>query len=171
MKTSRNGEEFVDRNEGEIDHIYVDAAGVRTIGVGHMVKAGEGFENGITHEEALAILAGDLSIAENAVNSGCPAAAAGTLSQNAFDACVDFAFNCGGGAFVVSSVRKFVNVGDFRGAAYAFELWDKRKDPKTGQLVVDAGLLARRKREGALLLTPDPVPGVPPAGPEDNPYA
>lgn len=155
MKTSANGDAFIDREEGEIDHIYVDSAGKRTIGVGHLVKAGEDFTNGITHEEALAILAGDLSIAEAAVNGGCPAAAAGNLPQNAFDAMVSFAFNCGGGAFAVSSVRRLANAGDMQGAAGSFQLWDKRQDPTTKALIVDPGLLARRKREAALFLTPD----------------
>lgn len=155
MKTSEHGDEFIDREEGEIDHIYTDTAGKRTIGVGHLVKAGEDFTNGITHEEALAILAGDLSIAESNVNNRCPAAAAGTLSQNAFDAMVSFTFNCGGGALLQSSVLRLTNAGDMAGAAAAFQLWDKRQDPNTGKLVVDQGLLGRRKREGALFLTPD----------------
>lgn len=155
MKTSEHGDEFVDHNEGEVNHVYTDAAGKKTVGVGHLVKAGESFVGVLSHEEILALLAGDLSVAEAAVNGGCPAAAAGTLPQNAFDALVDFAFNCGGGAFALSSVRKRVNAGDMPGAASAFELWDKRLDPDSGQLVVDAGLLARRKREAALFLTPD----------------
>jgi lysozyme len=155
MKTSTNGVAFVDREEGEVLHLYTDSAGKPTIGVGHLVKAGENFTNGITHDEALALLAGDLSIAEGNVNRLCPAAGAGTLSQNAFDALISFTFNCGGGALQVSSVRRLLNAGDMAGAAAAFELWDKRQDPKTGALVVDAGLLARRKREAALFLTPD----------------
>ena len=93
MKTSANGLQFVTDNEGVVLHPYNDVAGYLTIGVGHLIKEGEEFPDHITQEQAMELLASDVERFENAVNSyGLD------LTQNQFDALVDFAFNCGEGA-------------------------------------------------------------------------
>src|SRR5215472_3618425 len=102
MKTSQNGLNFIAREEGEVDHVYNDVAGIPTIGVGHVVRPGESFPNGITHDQAMQILAGDVGIAENQVNTRVTA----TMTQNQFDALVSFTFNCGGGSLAASSTLK-----------------------------------------------------------------
>ena len=156
MKTSSNGLEFIALHEGEVLHVYRDVAGVPTIGVGHALRAGEAFPNGITHDQAMALLASDVGIAEDAVNGRTTV----ELSQSQFDACVSFTFNCGGGAFARSTLLHCINQQDWDGAAAAFLLWDKRRDPSTGALVVDQGLLARRKAEAALFASDGPaMPG------------
>lgn len=64
------------------------------------------------------------------------------------------AYNIGLPAFQRSTVLRLHKRGDYAGAARAFALWNKRRDPKTGQLVEDDALTARRAREAARYLTP-----------------
>lgn len=149
MKTSASGLEFITRQEGEIDRVYSDQVGVKTIGVGHALRAGESYPNGITHEQAEALLAQDVVVAENAVNSWVTA----WLTQNQFDALVDFTFNCGTGALHESSCLEKLNAGDYDGAADALLLWDK--GTIHGTLVLLPVLLARREQEKAMFLTPN----------------
>jgi lysozyme len=63
------------------------------------------------------------------------------LTQNEFDALVDFAFNCGCGAFASSTMLRLLNAGNITGAAYEFQRWDKADG------TVVAGLLRRRIAE------------------------
>jgi lysozyme len=65
------------------------------------------------------------------------------------------AYNIGLEAFAKSTVLKRHNAGDRQAAARAFALWNKARNPNTGQLEVLDGLTARRAREAALYLTPD----------------
>jgi len=120
---------------------YRDVAGIWTIGYGHTGKdvyAGRV----ITHQEALALLAADLHAAISVVNLRVKV----PLTQNQFDALVDFAFNAGIGAFVTSTLLRDLNAGDYTGAAAQFVLWDH-----AGGKVVP-GLLKRRQAEAELFL-------------------
>lgn len=45
--------------------VYKDHLGYPTIGYGHLIKKGESFPNGLTDEEAEALLIKDIAIAEN----------------------------------------------------------------------------------------------------------
>ena len=130
---------------------YKDQAGKLTVGVGHLIRTGEDFSAGISHDQAMELLAQDVASAEGAVNVHVTR----ILTQNAFDACVSFTFNCGGGAFASSGILRCINAGDMLGAGNAFLVWDKRQDPATGQLVEDRGLFARRNAERELFLAPD----------------
>ena len=92
MKTSPNGLKFITDNEGCVLHVYNDQAGYPTIGVGHLIQDGEDYSAGLTQEQAMDLLAQDVSRFEDAVNSyGLD------LTQNQFDVLVDFAFNTGVG--------------------------------------------------------------------------
>lgn len=162
MKTSQNGLNFIAKWEGEVDHVYKDIAGIPTIGIGHVVRPGESFPNGITHDQALQLLAGDVGTAEGGVNSYITY----QMTQNMFDALVSFAFNCGTGSLKNSSVRTKLNAGDVAGAADALLLWCHAV--VNGQLVQDKGLYNRRLSERQLFLTPDGQPLVHPA-PVDPP--
>lgn len=94
MKTSENGLQFIKDNEGCVLHVYNDPAGYPTIGVGHLITDSDpDYSDGISMDQALAILATDVGRFEDAVNGyGLD------LTQNQFDALVDFAFNAGEGA-------------------------------------------------------------------------
>jgi len=153
MKTSANGLKFIAANEGTVLHVYNDSRGLPTIGVGHLIRPGESFTT-ITQQQALDLLATDVASAENAVNSHVT----GQLTQNQFDVCVDFTFNCGGGAFAGSTFCRLINEGDMQGAADAILMWAKPPE-----------IIGRRNRERALFLTPDPAAPVAAADPDaDN---
>jgi lysozyme len=86
MKTSDHGVEFIASYEGFVDHAYPDPGrGIWTIGYGHTGPGTQSMGT-ITHARALEILAGDLAIAESAVNGlGLK------LTQPQFDALVSSA--------------------------------------------------------------------------------
>lgn len=145
MRVSQNGLAFVAREEGEVLHTYLDAGGKATIGVGHLLRPGESYPNGITHDQAMVLLSQDIGVAENAINEKVTV----TITQNMFDACCSFTFNLGTGAFGGSTLLKLLNAGNFQGAADQFPLWDKVNG------VPNAEILGRRNRERVLFLTPD----------------
>jgi lysozyme len=118
---------------------YRDCAGILTIGYGHTgpdVAAGQT----ISEFEAEALLRADLAQAVACVNRAVTAA----ITQNQFDALVDFCFNAGRGALLGSTLLRKVNAEDFEGAAAQFGLW-----VHAGGDVVP-GLVRRRTAEAAL---------------------
>jgi len=120
---------------------YQDVAGILTIGYGHTgpdVKPGMT----ITDADADALLRSDVAEAVATVNRAVTA----TISQNQFDALVDFCFNAGSGNFLRSTLLRKLNLGDFTGAAAQFALWNHAG----GQVV--PGLTLRRKAEADLFL-------------------
>lgn len=125
---------------------YQDQRGVWTIGWGHtgnMVYEGQT----ITQQQADVLLQSDLLAAVWAVNHFVDAAV--MLTQNQFDALVDFAFNVGVSALHGSTLLRMVNDGDFTAAAEQFKAWDHVRG------VIVPGLLRRREAEAALFRTPD----------------
>ena len=120
---------------------YRDSKGVWTIGYGH---TGGIVEEGMTCTQVQADiwLALDIAWAESVVNREVKL----QLTQNEFDALVDFVFNCGAGNFHSSTLLRLVNAGRHAEAALEFEKWDHC----SGQVV--AGLLRRRQAEEALFL-------------------
>lgn len=118
---------------------YQDCAGVWTIGYGHTghdVFAGLSIEA----QRADELLQADLKCAVACVNHAVQAA----ISQNQFDAMVDFCFNAGRGNFLQSTLLRKVNGADYEGAAAQFGLW-----VHAGGEVVP-GLVRRRAAEAAL---------------------
>jgi len=120
---------------------YKDCAGVLTIGYGH---TGPDVVAGLVIDEARAeeLLRDDLREAVDYVNRAVTAA----ITQNQFDALVDFCFNVGCGAFEKSTLLRKVNAADFAGASAQFALW-----VHAGGEVV-AGLVRRRKMEAEMFL-------------------
>jgi lysozyme len=150
LKTSQNGLEFLAKWEGCILKPYKDIAGLRTIGIGHLIKPGENFPDGvaITHEKALEILSGDVSLCENAIKQNVPVA----LNQNQFDALVSFGFNCGTGVYSKSSVATCLKAGDLSSVPSKLLEWSKARI--NGVMQTNQGLYNRRKSEGELFLKP-----------------
>ena len=66
---TKNGLDLIKRFEGFEPEIYLDAAGLPTIGYGHLIRKGEHkmFENGISREAGEALLIKDVQAAERAV--------------------------------------------------------------------------------------------------------
>lgn len=104
---TQEGLNLIKRFEGFKSEIYLDAAGLPTIGYGHLIRKGEHkmFENGISEAAGEALLIKDVLLAEQAVCRliNVP------LSNGQFDALVSFTFNLGSGALQRSTLRRKVN--------------------------------------------------------------
>lgn len=105
MNISRNGIEFIKKEEGLVLNAYLCPANVWTIGYGHTngVKKGDK----ITEEQAEDFLVNDLLYSERIVNKMVKV----KLNQNQYDALVSFVFNVGSGNFINSTLLKKLNAG------------------------------------------------------------
>lgn len=118
--------------------------GTLTIGFGH---TGRDVYIGmtVTMDEAKTMLLQDTMKAQLTVNTYVDV----PLSQDEFDALVDFVYNIGPENFKESTVLKLLNAGSMDEAAKHLEDWQYSKGVKL------AGLLRRRQAEEALFNTPD----------------
>lgn len=99
MKASSKAYELIRKFEGKSNKAYQDSAGVWTIGYGHTGGVVKG--QTISDDEVERLLAEDVAVAENAVNAQHL-----ILTQDQFDALVDFVFNLGAGNFQKSTLLK-----------------------------------------------------------------
>ena len=144
MQYSKNGLHLTESFEGVRLSAYPDhgtGGDPWTIGYGH---TGPEVHSGmtITQEQAELYLAEDVKRAETDVNAKLTV----EVTQDEFDALVDFAFNCGCGNLNNSTLLKKLNAGDFEGAAQEFLKWDMAAGHHM------AGLLRRRQAEELLFL-------------------
>jgi lysozyme len=155
MQTSQHGLQLLKQWEGFKPKLYKDAAGLPTIGVGHLLKKDElasgaitindipvAYADGLSDEQVTALLGQDLVPAENAVNSGAKV----ELSQNQFDALVAFTFNTGTQAFADSTLLKMLDQGNYDAVPDQLRRW-----VRAGGKVVQ-GLVNRRENEIKLWL-------------------
>jgi len=117
---------------------YQDSGGVWTIGYGHTKGVGPG--QAISEAEADRLLALDLAEAVQAVNRLVRV----SVTQNQFDALVDFTFNLGGHRLAESTLLRLVNEQKFDLAVREFPKW-----VYAGSQVLP-GLVVRRKAEAEL---------------------
>jgi lysozyme len=138
MNYSQTGLQLTESSEGCKLDAYLDGGGVPTIGFGHT----KGVYLGMTCSQlqAEAWLLEDVQHAVGTVNSLVKV----PLTQNQFDALVDFVFNLGSGAFNSSTLLRKLNAGDYAGANAEFGRWNH----DNGKTV--AGLTRRRAAEAAL---------------------
>ncbi|HEX3065422.1 MAG TPA: lysozyme [Dongiaceae bacterium] len=131
---------------------YYDQAGLATIGWGHLLATTpwvplSQFPD-ITQECADALFLEDALPKEQGVSvlfSTTP------LLPRQFDALVSLAFNIGVAALAGSTLRRAIQGGQPHDViSAAFLMWDKVKDPISGQLVTSAGLHRRRQAEAAM---------------------
>lgn len=137
MNYSKDGLALTEGFEGCSLIAYQDQVGVWTIGYGHTQGVTDGMT--CTHDQAEQFLLADAADAEAAVNRLVHIA----MSQEEFDALVDFTFNLGAGNFASSTLLKKLNDRDIQGAIDEFVKWDR-----AGGVEV-AGLLRRRQAEAA----------------------
>jgi len=150
MEMSDHGRELLSQWEGFKLQVYKDAAGLPTIGVGHLLTGSEkssgsivingesvDYSGGISKEQVLDLLAQDLGRFVSAVNENVTV----SLEQNQFDALVSFSFNVGVGAFTSSTLLKILNGGSYDQVPGELMKWVKAG----GQTV--QGLVARRQHE------------------------
>lgn len=148
QRLSPDGVRMLAAFEGNVSHVYLDQAGKETIGIGHLITDEErlrgAFIMPLQPGQAEALLQLDVALAEGYVHRLVKV----PLEQYQFDALVSFTFNLGGGALGSSKLLIRLNQGEYDAVPAELERWCKRKDPRTGALVQDAGLLARRRAEG-----------------------
>ena len=115
---------------------YQDQRGIWTIGYGHTgPTVHEGLR--ITEAEAEILLTSDVVRAAAAVNRLVTA----QVTQNQFDALVDFAYNLGCATLMHSTLLRLINAGEFAEAASEFPRWNH-----SGNRPIP-GLLRRRRAE------------------------
>ena len=144
MKYDKDGLALTESFEGLRLVAYPDpgTGGVPwTIGYGHTRGVQPG--DTCTQEQAEAWLLEDVQAAADDVNARVNVA----LTQDEFDALVDFTFNVGAGNFNHSTLLAKVNAGDIEGAAAEFKKWNLA----AGHVL--AGLVRRRAAETTLFLT------------------
>jgi lysozyme len=93
MHVSPDGIAFIEANEGLVLFPYNDN-GKQAIGYGHDLLPGESYPEGITQEQAEALLFHDLGPIQTALASLVPP----DCTQNQWDALCDFGYNLGVGA-------------------------------------------------------------------------
>ena len=144
MEYSKNGLHLTEEFEGLRLTAYPDpgtGGNPWTIGYGH---TGSDVHPGltITKEQAEELLMKDIQKAVADVNSKVTT----DLTQDEFDAIVDFVFNVGAGNFNNSTLLKKINANDMEGAANEFDKWNLA----AGKVM--AGLVRRRHAETMLFL-------------------
>lgn len=148
LVTSMAGLQFIEKWEGCVLTPYKDVAGLRTIGIGYLIKSGDNFPDGvaITKEKAYELLREEVKKCEVSIKRNIKV----QLTQNMFDALISFGFNCGVGVYSNSGVARETRVGNF--AAVPERLLEWNKATVGGKKVEVPGLTARRRDEGELFL-------------------
>jgi lysozyme len=140
MQVSEGCLNLIRKSEGFKASPYRCPAGIPTIGYGSTRYA-----NGtavkltdppITQEQADDIMRATLKEYEAAVTRYVTV----PISQNQFDALVDFAYNAGAQNLKNSTLLKLLNKGQFENAASEFEKWVYGGGKKLGGLVTRRGL-------------------------------
>ena len=139
-RINKAGLDLIKSFEGLRLKAYKDAVGVWTIGYGHTKTATPGTV--ISEPEAEALLRNDLAEAQGAVERLVKQ----PLTDNEYAALVSFVFNLGSGNLSRSTLLRRLNVGDRKGAADQFLVWNK-----AGGKVL-AGLTRRRQAERTLFM-------------------
>lgn len=146
MRASENCLGLIRQFEGFSAKPYKCPADVWTIGYGSTRyadgRAVASSDPNITEQAAGALVLATLGAYESAVNDSVKV----QLSQNEFDALVDFAYNVGAGNLRSSTLLKKLNAGDRAGSADEFLKWNK------GGGKVLPGLVRRREAERKLFL-------------------
>ena len=134
-KVSALGVQMIMRLEGTRDTVYLDAVGLPTVGVGHLLTKDElssgriiaasggiiDIRKPLSYGDIYALLMDDLEEYEYAINTNITQ----TLNQHQFDALVSWAFNVGAGAVARSTLRKLLNAGNFEAVPAQLRRWDK----------------------------------------------
>lgn len=151
---------FIADFEGFVDHVYLDAVGVETIGYGEtrrdVIERYRGRR--MSRHEAMELLKRRVQEFADAVDANVTNRAALTPQRHA--ALTSFAYNVGVGGFAGSTACARLNAGDLDGACEAIGWWNK-----AGGRVLE-GLSRRREAEMALFrgdgARPSTATGTPP---------
>ena len=153
MRTSQALIDYLERREEFSATPYLDAAGIWTIGYGHVIRPHE--KKSLTHlteAQATDLLKQDADPTELYLRAISPNFKI-QLNQHQFDGLVTLAFNIGLRAFETSTLLRLLRTGDFEGAAAQFDAWVKiTKIDKGGvrRKVRIRGLVNRRRMDRAI---------------------
>ncbi|HWQ25983.1 MAG TPA: lysozyme [Chlorobaculum sp.] len=140
MQVSDGCLNLIRKSEGFKASPYRCPAGIPTIGYGSTRyadgKAVKLTDPPITQQQADDIMRATLKEYEAAVVRYVTV----TITQNQFDALVDFAYNAGAQNLRNSTLLKHLNKGDFQKAAVEFDKWVYGGGKKLGGLVTRRGL-------------------------------
>lgn len=146
MQPSKNGYDWIAREEGCVLHPYHCSAGKATIGYGsRYYEDGRAVTLGdpaITKERAYKLM----TLTANRMAARLSSAIRVPVSQNQFDAILSLVYNAGAVIYTSTLIKK-LNAGLYSVAANEFPKWCHVKGK------VDPGLVSRRARERALFLT------------------
>src|SRR4030095_4711329 len=131
---------LIQQFEGYSPFRYRDSAGYWTIGVGHLIRPGERFEEPLLGDAAEKLFQQDLKPKATAVNARVSV----PLFQGQFDASVSLVYNIGEGAFAKSTALKKINADRHAEVPAQIKRWNK-----AGGKVVK-GLERRREAEAEL---------------------
>lgn len=141
MRASNAALALIERFEGFRAAPYHDAAGLLTIGYGHLIGKLEHFTS-VTQDQAQELLGADVASAERAVNAYIHT----ELTQNQFDALVSFTYNLGAGTLQHSTLCRVVNARNFDEVPAAFKAYNRAGG------IIQQGLVTRRADEAALFM-------------------
>jgi lysozyme len=139
MQVSNAGLNLVKSDEGFKSHLYNCPANDATIGYGHLVHLGpicgapseKPFTSGIGEEQGSDLLLADAAYAEHAIAHLVTV----PLTQGQYDALVSFTYNEGAGRLQTSTLLKYLNAGNYAGAADQFGVWVYGGGVKLARLV------------------------------------
>ena len=107
MRISDAGLALIKRFEGFSSEVYTCSGGRKTVGYGHVIRKDEEFPAPLPKDKAEELLREDCRISEAAVLRQIRV----PLSQNQFDALVNWVFNLGSGSLQASTLRRVINRG------------------------------------------------------------
>ena len=148
MRLDEDGIKFIKEREEFKAKPYEDSAHHCTIGYGHLLHNGEctqtdydRYPDGITEEEASAMMNGKVKESEEAVHKYIQA----PLTQHQFNALVSYTYNEGPDNLRISTFRKRLNAGDYDAIPDELRRWNKIT--VDGRKVPCKGLTNRRELE------------------------
>ena len=153
MRASPDLIDYLKRREDFSPVPYLDAAGIWTIGYGHVIRPHEKKTlTRLTEPQAELLLDQDCDPVElylGAIQRNFKT----RLSQQQFDGLVSLAFNIGLRAFEESTLLRRVRAGDFDGAAAEFDRWiyiTKKGPDGVKRKLRSRGLINRRRMDRAI---------------------
>lgn len=145
MKASQKAIQIIKDSESLKLKAYICPAGKLTIGYGHTKNVTPGMV--ISSLQAEQLLAEDVTSAEADLNKLLKK----QLTQNQYDALLDFVFNLGAQKLATSTLLKLVNADPNNALIPAeFLKWVYATNPKTGLKEKLPGLVTRREKEAKL---------------------
>ncbi len=142
MQITNNGIELIKKFEGFRSHKYLDVGGKPTIGYGHLIKKGEGYEV-IGRDKAEELLRQDIQKAEDAVKKNVKI----ELSDAEYSSLVSLVYNIGSGAFRRSTLLKRLNENKKDKVPAEMLRWHKVQGKP------NRGLIRRRAAEANMFLS------------------